>query len=171
MFYKYEVNIQENTRKCDFSKVANQLYWNHTSAWVFSYKLAAYLQNSCFDEHLSGTISANFYSTCLLYFSIQVCVKLGCFLIYFWLVQCSIQKEQSFVLQNFLCSISDSFHVKYCWIVLLRGGVWSNRRVLLSRGFPTIPNLLNYFKISQKLQKSYFIYNINYKYKNNFTWL
>ena len=27
--------------KCDFNKVARQLYWNHTSAWVFSCKFAA----------------------------------------------------------------------------------------------------------------------------------
>ena len=28
--------------KCDFNKVAKQLYWNHFSAWVFSCKFAAY---------------------------------------------------------------------------------------------------------------------------------
>ena len=27
-------------------KVALQLYWNHTSAWVFSCKFAAYFQNT-----------------------------------------------------------------------------------------------------------------------------
>ena len=32
--------------ECNFSKVALQLYWNHTSAWVFSYKFAAYFQNT-----------------------------------------------------------------------------------------------------------------------------
>ena len=32
--------------KYDFSKVANQLYWNHTTAWVFSCKFAAYFQNT-----------------------------------------------------------------------------------------------------------------------------
>ena len=37
--------------------------------------------------------------------------NLGCFLIYFWLVQCSIQNEQSLVFRNFLCSLSGSFHV------------------------------------------------------------
>ena len=31
--------------KCDFNKVAKQLYRNHTSARVFSYKFAAYFQN------------------------------------------------------------------------------------------------------------------------------
>ena len=32
--------------KCDFNKVALQLYWNHTSAWVFSCKFAAHFQNT-----------------------------------------------------------------------------------------------------------------------------
>ena len=32
--------------KCNFNKVALQLYWNHTSAWVFSCKFAAYFQNN-----------------------------------------------------------------------------------------------------------------------------
>ena len=31
--------------KCDFNKVAKQLYWNCTSAWVFSCKFTAYFQN------------------------------------------------------------------------------------------------------------------------------
>ena len=35
--------------KCDFNKVAKQLYWNHTSASMFSYKFAVYFQ---FSEHL-----------------------------------------------------------------------------------------------------------------------
>ena len=30
--------------KCDFKTL--QLYWNHTSAWVFSCKFAAYFQNT-----------------------------------------------------------------------------------------------------------------------------
>ena len=32
--------------KCEFNKVAKQLYWNRTSAWVFSCKFAAYFQNT-----------------------------------------------------------------------------------------------------------------------------
>ena len=32
--------------KCDFNKVAKQLYWNHTSASVFSCKFAAYFQST-----------------------------------------------------------------------------------------------------------------------------
>ena len=34
--------------KCDFNKVAKQLYWNYTSAWVFSCKYAAYFQSTFF---------------------------------------------------------------------------------------------------------------------------
>ena len=35
-------------RKCDFNNVPLQLYWNRTSAWVFSCKFAAYFQNTFF---------------------------------------------------------------------------------------------------------------------------
>ena len=38
--------------KCNFNKVAKQLYWNHTSAWVFSCKFAAYFQKTSTQEHL-----------------------------------------------------------------------------------------------------------------------
>ena len=38
--------------KCDFDKVAKQLYWNHTSTWLFSCKNVAYFQNTFFIEHL-----------------------------------------------------------------------------------------------------------------------
>ena len=38
--------------KYDFDKVAEQLYWNITSAWVFSFKLAAYFCNTFSFEHL-----------------------------------------------------------------------------------------------------------------------
>ena len=38
--------------KCDLNKVALQLYWNHTLAWVFSCKFAAYFQNTFYKEHL-----------------------------------------------------------------------------------------------------------------------
>ena len=49
--------------KCDFNKVAKQLYWNHTSAWVFSYKFVAYFQNTVFlRTHLKGCF-------CILIFS------------------------------------------------------------------------------------------------------
>ena len=50
-------NMQQSYRrtampKCDFNKVAKQLCWNCTSAWVFSYKFAAYFQNTFSQEHL-----------------------------------------------------------------------------------------------------------------------
>ena len=42
-------NVQQNYRKCYFNKeVALQLYWNCTSAWVSSCKLAAYSHNTFF---------------------------------------------------------------------------------------------------------------------------
>ena len=39
--------------KCVFNKVALQIYWNHTSAWVFSCKFLAYFQNTLSLEHIS----------------------------------------------------------------------------------------------------------------------
>ena len=41
------------TPKCDSNKVALQLYWNRTLAWVFCCKFAAYIQNTFSQEHLS----------------------------------------------------------------------------------------------------------------------
>ena len=32
--------------KCDFNKVAKQLYRNYTSVWAFSCKVAAYFKNT-----------------------------------------------------------------------------------------------------------------------------
>ena len=44
VFWKYGANYRRTPMpKCDFSKVA---YSNHTSAWVFSCKFAAYFQNT-----------------------------------------------------------------------------------------------------------------------------
>ena len=37
--------------KCDFTKIAKQLYWNHTSLWEFSCKFAAYFQNIFLQKH------------------------------------------------------------------------------------------------------------------------
>ena len=45
MFWKFAANLQENTH-------ALQLCWNRTSAWVFSYKFAAYFQNTFSTEYL-----------------------------------------------------------------------------------------------------------------------
>ena len=38
--------------KCDFNKVAKQLCWNHTSAWVFSCKFPKHFRNMFSSEHL-----------------------------------------------------------------------------------------------------------------------
>ena len=38
--------------KCEFNRLTKQLYWNRTSAWVFSCKFAAYFQNTFSWEHL-----------------------------------------------------------------------------------------------------------------------
>ena len=59
MLLKYAGNLLENTHvECDFNKAALELYWNCTSAWVFSCKFDAYFQNSfCFSFCLSISIS------------------------------------------------------------------------------------------------------------------
>ena len=38
--------------KCDFNKVALQLHWDHTLAWVFFCKCVSYFQNNFLLEHL-----------------------------------------------------------------------------------------------------------------------
>ena len=44
--------------KCNFNKVAFQLYGNHISAWVLSCKFAAYFQNTILWEQLWIAASA-----------------------------------------------------------------------------------------------------------------
>ena len=60
-------NMQQIYRRtpmpeCDFNKAALQLYWNHTSAWVFSSKFVAYFQNTFSSEHIWAAASAG---TCI----------------------------------------------------------------------------------------------------------
>ena len=48
---RYSENMQQIYRrtpmpKCDFNKVAKQLYWYRTSAWVFSCKFTTYFYNT-----------------------------------------------------------------------------------------------------------------------------
>ena len=66
-------------QKCDFNKVAKQLYWNHTSAGLFSCKFAAYFQNSFFIKHLWVAASALlFYDfECLMFNIIKLQNKLS----------------------------------------------------------------------------------------------
>ena len=51
--------------KCDFNKVALQLYWNHISALVFSRTFAAYFQNTFYQEHLWVAASECFWNLCV----------------------------------------------------------------------------------------------------------
>ena len=54
---RFSENMQQIYRgtpmpKCDFNNAAKKLYWNRTSAWVFSCKFAAYFPNTFSWEHL-----------------------------------------------------------------------------------------------------------------------
>ena len=44
--------------KCNFNKVAKQIYWNRTLIWVSSCKFSAYFQNIFSKEHLWSADSA-----------------------------------------------------------------------------------------------------------------
>ena len=49
--------------KSNFNEVATQLYWNRSSAWLFSFKFAAYCQNIFSQEHIwraASEISLNY---------------------------------------------------------------------------------------------------------------
>ena len=49
--------------KCNFNKIALQLYWNHASARVLSYKFVAYFQNTFSQEHLWAAASDTCFGT------------------------------------------------------------------------------------------------------------
>ena len=58
LWKKCSENIQQIYRripmpKCDFNKIPNQLFWNHTFPWMFSCKFAAYFRNT-FPKNNSG---------------------------------------------------------------------------------------------------------------------
>ena len=52
------INVQGNTYgrtpmpNCHLNKVAKQLYWNYTLAWVFSCNFVAYFLNTFYSEHI-----------------------------------------------------------------------------------------------------------------------
>ena len=46
--------------ECDFSKVVLQLYWNHTVAWMYGCKFAAYFQNTFFIRTPQGGYFCNY---------------------------------------------------------------------------------------------------------------
>ena len=55
--FKCSSNMQQICRKtpmqkCDFNKVALQLYWNHKSSWALFWKFDTYLQNTFLEEQL-----------------------------------------------------------------------------------------------------------------------
>ena len=70
---KFSENMQHFYRrtpmlKCDFNKVAKQLYLNHTSAQVLSCKFAAHFQNTFSEKHHLRAASVSqclFLSGCL----------------------------------------------------------------------------------------------------------
>ena len=61
--------IYKRTRmpKFDFNKAALQLCWNHTSAWVFSWKFVAYFQKTFSWERLWKAASATCFSLWLIH--------------------------------------------------------------------------------------------------------
>ena len=61
--------------KCDFNKFAMQFYWNHTSAWVFSCKFAAYFQNS-FSQNTTGGLLLHALFFRLVFLSLGHVIKL-----------------------------------------------------------------------------------------------
>ena len=59
-------NMQQNDSrtpipKCDFNKVAFQLYWSRTLAWVFACKFAVYFRTP-FTKNNSGQLFLNIFS-------------------------------------------------------------------------------------------------------------
>ena len=68
---RWSENIQQIYRrtpmpKCDFNKVAKRLYWNRTSAWVFSCKFA-YIFRTPFPRSTYGWLLLNMYYRYLLF--------------------------------------------------------------------------------------------------------
>ena len=141
--------------KCDFNKVAKQHYWSCTSAMVFSYKFAAYFQDTFFKEHLWTAVSVFLrFQFSLLKLSQEIHIKLLditkhdklttklkviLYIIYFlWLVEVTISKSS-----HHRCSV--------------RRGVLRNFTKFTEKAFYRTP-LDNCFWISQ-----YFKFNQNLK--------
>ena len=62
-----QIYKRTRTPKFDFNKAALQLYWNHTSAWVFSWKFVAYFQKTFSWENLWKDASATCFSSWLIH--------------------------------------------------------------------------------------------------------
>ena len=103
--------------KCDFDKVAKQLYWNHTSAWMFSCKFAVYFQNICYWEHL-WTAASEYNAFSLSNKPASLTIPFTSF----WIHACILFKHSDFVwvfngtavLQNFTRFAGKSLN----WVVL-----------------------------------------------------
>ena len=112
-------NMQENYRRkpmprCDFNKVEKQLFWNHTLAWVFSCKFAAYFQNIYF---FLGTplvrCFCNFFAWHFFMFHfVHVALFLCCtfFMLHFFLC-CNL-----FILHFLCCMLHFIAAFFSCWI-------------------------------------------------------
>ena len=59
--WKHTTNLHENAHAEVWFQYSSQLYWNCTSAWVFSCKFTTYFQNTFFAEHLWTAASVRFY--------------------------------------------------------------------------------------------------------------
>ena len=92
--------------KCDFNKVAKQLYWNRTSAWVFSRKFAAYFQNTFYWEQFwTAAFDAKM-------FQFKACyLKSLSFTIWFWLYcqhERKIRQWQSIIIGVFTTIVDEN---------------------------------------------------------------
>ena len=75
--------LRTSIPKSDFNKPVLQVYWNHTSAWVFSSKFAAYLQSENKSDlhkflffYQSFLLFLPYYSHIIFLFSIFIMVQL-----------------------------------------------------------------------------------------------
>ena len=91
--------------KCDFNKVALQLYWNHSLAWVFSGIFAEYFQHTFFCKHVWISASAINRSNSLLIVRDNISnlfLKGTIFKwpikIFFWFVSCNLYNDAMFSL-------------------------------------------------------------------------
>ena len=70
--------------KCDFNKVALELYWNRTSAWMVSCSFTSYFQNNFSQEHLwiAASVVHNYLLKVVSFVFFQnVCTKLTLFFV------------------------------------------------------------------------------------------
>ena len=58
----YRITANLSMPKCDFNKIPKQIYWNHTLAWVFSCKFAAYFEKTFSTEHLWMAPSVSYWA-------------------------------------------------------------------------------------------------------------